>query len=476
MQASKWNTIFRNSGIVLFANFIAKVLIFLATALIARTLQPDDFGWYALIIAYVGFIAVIPELGMDAVLTRDMARNPQVATTLLGASFTLRMLAIMLSGIVGMIVFFFLGYPTRLTPIFAIALTFVLSFSLSAFVETHFRAQMSMGLPALAKICAKATFFLVVFVALRTIAVEWRLLAAIAATTLPDLLAVAWVTFWMWHRVRPSLAFGWHAWRSLLHESWPFALSSICIMIYVRMDVVLLSQMSTPEAVGNYAAAYGLVEVWSGTATALGISLLPILSRSAGKDGANDFWRIYRQSFAGLMFVLLPMLFFFTRYASEIITLIYGSQYNQAYAALRLLIWGQFFAASSVIYTSALIADHRQKLVLSIAFISAIVNVIGNFILIPRLSIVGASLTTIIAYSVGSVMLFFLPDTRRYILPIFGACLFPGIASLVSICVVMILNLGLVPGLIVGGVIYLLMVVMLARLAGDTDRATLKPL
>lgn len=474
IQASKWSSIFRNSGIVLFANFIAKLLVFLATALIARTLQPEDFGWYALIIAYVGFVAVIPELGMDAVLTRHMARNPGLAPTLLGAAITLRMLAIMLSGVISLIVFYFLGYPVRLAPVFAIALTFLLSQSLSAFVETYFRAQMAMGLPALAKIGAKATFFLVVFVALRTIEIEWRLLFAIAATTLPDLLAVAYVTFWMWHRVRPSLAFGWVAWRSLLHESWPFALSSICVMIYVRMDVVLLSRLSTPEAVGNYAAAYGLVEVWSGTATALGVSLLPILARSTGVSSTNDFWRIYRQSFAGLMFILIPMIFFFTLYTNEVITLIYGSQYNQAYKALRLLIWGQFFAAGSIIYVSALIANQQQKLTLVITFISAVVSITGNLFLIPILDIVGASLTTIITYGVGSVILLFLPDTRAYILPMFEACLFPCIASLTAVAVVMLLNLDLLPGLVVGGAIYLVLGSILPKMVKNVHRAALR--
>src|SRR3972149_5055380 len=95
-RMSAWWSILRNSGIVLAGNSVAKLLVLAATVIIGRALGPEQFGWYSLVLTYVMFVAILPELGMDAIVTREMARQPQLAAQLLGAAVSLRLIMILI--------------------------------------------------------------------------------------------------------------------------------------------------------------------------------------------------------------------------------------------------------------------------------------------------------------------------------------------------------------------------------------------
>lgn len=470
-QATVWWSILRNSGVVLGANFVSKVLVFAATAAIARALGPQQFGWYYLILTYVGFAAILSDLGMDAILTRDMARHPRSAGDLLGGVVTLRALSVTALIVIAFVGFRVLEDAPSLRIAAAVALIHVLSFSLGAFAETYFRSRMAVAIPSAGKVIAKATLLVLALMAFRGAPEDLRLMVAIGVTVLPDALATMAVFMVMWREARPTLAFGWTRWKPLLTESWPVALTAVAVVIYLRVDVLLLGRLTGPQAVGNYAAAFGLVEVGGGIATALGVSLLPAFSQMVGDRTALGFWPAYRQSLSGLMFLLIPVACFCTIYAEEVVGLVYGPRFVPAAPALRLLAWSQIFASAGVVYTSALTAQGRQRLLLGLALASAVVNVLTNLVLIPPLGIAGAAIATMLAYGTGSVILWAFRSTRAYIAPLLGAALIPLVASGIFAGVVLTARMPMLVGLMAGGGLYLAAAAALYRASG----AWLKP-
>src|SRR3546814_4170403 len=71
---------------------------------------------------------------------------------------------------------------------------------------------------------------------------------------------------WIWDR---SVAFG------FLRRSWPILISGITAVIYVRLDVVMLTWWSSPEEAGIYSAAARLSEVWYFVPTLLMNAVFP---------------------------------------------------------------------------------------------------------------------------------------------------------------------------------------------------------
>ena len=76
----------------------------------------------------------------------------------------------------------------------------------------------------------------------------------------------------------PRLEADFSFWRATLKEAWPMAVMAIGIMIYFRIDVVIISLIQGTTAVGFYSVAYTLSEASTVVPSMFVLSLLPILS------------------------------------------------------------------------------------------------------------------------------------------------------------------------------------------------------
>ena len=63
----------------------------------------------------------------------------------------------------------------------------------------------------------------------------------------------------------------------LLRDSWPLILSGLAVMVYMRIDQIMIKEMLDNEALGNYAAAVRFSEVWYFIPTAICSSLFPAI-------------------------------------------------------------------------------------------------------------------------------------------------------------------------------------------------------
>ena len=76
---------------------------------------------------------------------------------------------------------------------------------------------------------------------------------------------------------RSHWSFSWQNAKGLLHESWPLILAGMASMINMRMDQVLLGNMTTITVVGNYAAGIRIAEIWLVLPGVIGASIYPAI-------------------------------------------------------------------------------------------------------------------------------------------------------------------------------------------------------
>lgn len=217
--------------------------------------------------------------------------------------------------------------------------------------------------------------------------------------------------------VRARLDLDFKLWKYLLKEALPIAFSSVIIIIYFRIDVVMLSMIQGDAPVGIYSAAYKLSEPLSLITSALMISLFPIMSASF-KSSKETLIKTYRLAFTYFLIIMLPIAIGTTLIADKLILLIYGNSFANSATALQILI-------------NLLIAMDEQKLnTLSIA-LCAIVNVTLNFILIPVLSYNGASIATVVTNAVLFITSFYFVSKYLHVLSIHKMLIKPVISGLV---------------------------------------------
>jgi O-antigen/teichoic acid export membrane protein len=221
-------------------------------------------------------------------------------------------------------------------------------------------------------------------------AVEALLLAA--GLMLVYLLTAERLSSWRWDGVR---------FRSLVRSAIPMVLSGVVLMIYLRIDQVMLGALTSEAEVGFYAAAVRISEVWYFVPAAIVSSLFPRIVELRASDQSlfeQQLQRLYNLlAFLGYA-VALPV----TLLAPWLVQLLFGSAYQPAAPLLAVLIWAGLFANLTVARNAHFIALDWGRAQLWTASAGAIANILLNLLLIPRYGAMGAAGATCLSYWVAA--------------------------------------------------------------------------
>lgn len=171
-----------------------------------------------------------------------------------------------------------------------------------------------------------------------------------------------------------------------------FLSTRIMSTIYTLVDSVILGILANNYAVGLYSTAIKLIR----TATSL-ISSMSLVyfsdSSVLAKENGDRYKSLLADLFSLLMIISLPTVIFTFVYSREIIVLFAG--YNFENASLSLMIMSPLIFIStmtSFLGMQILYANGKERVVAKSLFIGAVVSVVINFLLIPKISYNGAAI------------------------------------------------------------------------------------
>ena len=169
----------------------------------------------------------------------------------------------------------------------------------------------------------------------------------------------------------------------------------------------MLAEMVSDAAVGTYAVASRVSEVWYIVPTVIANSLFPKIIEIRDRD--PEKFKAYLQMGYDLLFCLalviaLPISF----YAKPIIAMLFGNAYEQAAPVLAVHIWAGLFIFMRALFSKWLVVEHLLLFSLISHGFGAIANVLMNLLLIPMQGALGAAIATVISYSASSYLALFL--------------------------------------------------------------------
>ncbi len=383
--------ILRNATALVAAQIISKALNIAVSVAMVRWLGTLELGWYTYILAFCFPFGALADFGLATLAIREISRDRSRAGVVLA---TLGRLLLMLTGlsVIAMLAVAVLARHDTPTLV-GIALVGISSL-LSALTTPSLvvlAAREEMHLISLHRIASSV---------IGSVATLGVLLAG--GTVLPLLLAGVGTTLLMLGLGR-LLAGGpgrlpripAPAVRSMLRQAVPFGLLMMGFALYYRVDMVMLQWLRGPREVGLYAAAYRFLDAVVVLAASLGGPFFPRLSNLAARDPGQaralleDAWR-------PLLALGLPLSLGTFLLADELTLVLFGPEFGEAGALLRILIWGALPIFWVNVASHALIAADRVWPLAVVYGSSALVNVACNLVLIPSLGALGASLATLL--------------------------------------------------------------------------------
>ena len=378
---------------------------------LARYLQPGPYGLLNYAIAFVALFSPLANLGFEAIAVRNLVMDPSKKETILGTTFALR-LGGGLAGfaIIAMAIVLLRprdGLTHWLVGIFGAGLVF------QAFevIRIWFESQVQSRNIVFARNTAYLTIALVkvvlILIHAPLIAFAWAGLAEIvliaAGFSVVYHMKGHRMKLWQWDQSEG---------KSLIRESWPLFLSGLAIIVYMKIDQVMLGNMIGDKEVGIYSAAVRISEIWYFIPVAIVSSVSPSIVEAKGISENLYYQRLGKlfRLMAGISYGIALLM---TLFSNLLILTLFGPAYGEAGVVLSIHIWASLFFFLGIARGPWILNEGLMKLSLYSALLGATINIILNLLLIPRLGPTGAAIATLISVAF-SAFLFnaFLRTTR----------------------------------------------------------------
>ena len=174
--------------------------------------------------------------------------------------------------------------------------------------------------------------------------------------------------------------------------------STLAITIFVSSDTTILGLLKGDYAVGIYSTSVKIYQMAEGILSALLMVTIPRLAFLWGQKRINEYNQVLSKVLDYLGILVFPAAIGLIMLSREVILIIASEKYLPSVNSLSIISWAIIFSIFSWIFSDCvLIPAKREKQVLRNTSITAVENVVLNFILIPFMSYNGTSLSTVIA-------------------------------------------------------------------------------
>lgn len=184
-----------------------------------------------------------------------------------------------------------------------------------------------------------------------------------------------------------------------------FFANDIAVSVYVNIDTTMLGYYKGDSIVGIYTIAVKIYSVIKKIFASIYAVTIPKLAELAGNSNETGFRNLYTQICSVLSILLIPAAIGLIALSEELVFFMGGSEYGDAALSLQILSVGLVFAIYGGLITVCFNVTHkRERINLYATFMSAIINVVLNFVIIPVSGHYGAAFTTTL--SEGFVFIF----------------------------------------------------------------------
>ena len=389
----------KNSALLFGGNAISAVISFVITVYIARLLPVSDFGSYITVISFVTLFGIFTDFGINTVIIREGAKNPEDTHNLIFSAMGLKYLMYLASMLAVIVFALFTPYSFEVKALIALMSITLLMGGIGSMFSAVFNIYQDMKYISIIQIAERTTFasFALIFL-IAGLGVPGVILAIIIAAFVSLVLSFVLSRRIHYYKLnfRPILDY------TLLMPAFWFGIAGLLGTVWQRVDTIMLSLLTNMTQVGLYTPAVNYVGIGDMAVLALNGAFFPIVSRMVherrvSKKELAKYLGYF--AVAGLVIVAVTYAF-----GGELMILAFGPKYAESIVFINILIIG--FAVNLVTIPTSLLLDatNNQKVhVLNATYLTG-VNVGLNLVLIPAMGALGAAYATTISQSLGAAL------------------------------------------------------------------------
>jgi O-antigen/teichoic acid export membrane protein len=456
----------RNTGVRAAAEIVGKLSTFLLFAVLAREVGQEGVGAFVFAFAFLGLGLVPIALGCDSYMLREVAKDRAAADRLffnviaLKLAMAVPVLALCFAAVI------LIGYEGRTRDTVLVLSAGLLLDLLGKSLNGMFNATERGDLLARNLVVQRVS---TAALGIGALAAGYGVVTVAALYSVGSALGYSvGVASLRRHVGVPRRTVEPRRWRGLVATSFPFAIQDVFTAMLFKLDAVILSVIAAEAAVGRYGAAYRLLESTMFLGWALNGAFVAMFAY-LGRDTDPTIGAIFERSVKFALVVLVPVAVIMGILAEPIVSIAFGSDFEEAAGAARLLAPVVVGLCLVTLCSSLIVTRRSPRTMIRITAPMVALNVALNLALIPSLEDRGAALAMLVTEAVFVAVAMRVASDEVGGLrwgPMLGAPLLAGAAMAVP----MILLTGLpLVALVAGVLVYAGAFVLLERAISPSD-------
>jgi len=464
-------TIAKGAFLIFVGMFVSKFLTYLYRIVVAR-IGTEEYGLLSLGLAVFGILTTISLAGLGTGVTRYFAfyKAKEDNERIKGVIFSSLKISLPIAVILSLILFFFSNnisshffHNLKLSSILKI-----FSIGIIFFILKEIFASAIIGAKKISYDVFARNFFENLMRLLLTallIYLGYGLFGAAVAYVLSIILTTI-LSFYFLNKIFPVLSkiktnF---ITNELINYSLPLLFSTILAQFIDWTSILMMGYFRTANEVGIYNVALPTATLLSIIPGGIIAIFFPVMTELLAKKKSKDFEQTLKVSSKWIFFINLPIFFILLLFSKQILLFFFGKEYLIGSFTLIVLSFGYVIYQTFNVCNSTLNVIKKTKMNLINTLTAAIVNIVLNYILIPKYGIIGGAIATSISLSIFGILAFIEVYYLTKIISIKWNYLKAIIAGLLSFFFITKINLNFILLIIMFFVIYSTFLIILRSL------------
>jgi O-antigen/teichoic acid export membrane protein len=416
---SSLKTLYRHSSHYLGGRVAVMLLGFISFPLFTRVFSVADYGAINLITNTVLLLTVLSKFGFQHSVQRyypegQSEAGPDALRRYYSTLFySTALLALILSSVFVVSLFFgagrLFGFTAGTTLLLACSLVMIRSLRSMQMnlMQMEHKTRLFNGMDILQKALSIAAICALLFFWQKTVFALFLGLVIVEGAILLQYLPVLARR----HLISPSM-FDLSFLRTAVAFSLPLMAAEISWVVLDSGDRFFIQHYMGPQALGFYAAAYGIAIYLQDVLMApLQMALFPICMKvwnTEGKKATQDFLSRSLDQFVLVAVAVVCVAIVTSR---DVIVLLASRKFQEAHTLLPFLVIGLVLSAVTIYFRPGLMIHKRASKIAVATFYASVLNIALNIVLLPRIGLVGAAIATMVSY--GGIVLFLAYQSLR---------------------------------------------------------------
>lgn len=397
--------ILKQTSYVFLAQVLTRAIGFFYVIYLARILGVSDFGLYTVALAYFSIISSIADFGFNRFLIREVAINKSKAPEFLWTVILLRLTLTSVLFAVFSIFLYLLDVDVLRVSLILLATLAILPQAVALTFDAIFVAIQKLQFSAVSLFISSLVTgilgFILVSKGFGPLGAVTALILGQTAYFLVLLIFLYKFKLLVFSKINLTLI------RKAIMGSLPYGVLAVLGLLYFRIDLLLLTYLKGNFEAGIYGVAYKFLEGIIFIPSAFGTALFPVMSKFQERlIEEKNVYTLYLKSLVAMLVLSLPVFLTFLLILPQIVNL-FLPQFQSSIGVVQILAltipWLFMIVPQS---TLLLASDKHISVVLIISVLNLLINVLGNFLLIPHFSYYGAAYMTVLSDIIGFIVFY----------------------------------------------------------------------